>query len=95
MAKVSFHNKNEKQNGGGKITDELQLGSQKEAKLAFTSFRSKYNGCKKKFKHCNHSGTISDRVQKAKKDSAQVTFAKLEAENFMNQNQSILGNFVE
>ena len=26
MAKVSFHNKNEKQNGWGKITGELQLG---------------------------------------------------------------------
>ena len=95
MAKVSFHNKNETQNGWGKITGELQLGSWKEAKLAFTSFRSKYNRCKKKFKHCNHSGTISDRLQKAKKDLVQVTFAKSEAEKFINQNQSILGNFVE
>ena len=85
MAKVSFHIKNEKQNGGGKITDELQLGSQKEAKLAFTSFRSKYNRCKKKFKHCNHSATISDRVQKAKKDSAQVTFAKLKLTKYTQQ----------
>lgn len=36
----SFHNKKKKQNSWGKIANELQLGSWKEAKLAFTSMRS-------------------------------------------------------
>ena len=39
-AERSFHNKSEKQNAWAKIADELQLGSWKEAKLAFTSMRS-------------------------------------------------------
>ena len=36
-AEPSFHNKNEKQNALGKSIDEIQLGSWKETKLAFTS----------------------------------------------------------
>ena len=39
-AEPSFHNKSEKQNAWTKIADELQLGSWKEAKLAFTSMGS-------------------------------------------------------
>ena len=64
----SFHNKKEKQSSWGKIANELQLGSWKEAKLAFTSIRSKYNRRKKNFKDCHPSETFSDRVQKTKKD---------------------------
>ena len=63
-AEPSFHNKNEKQNAWGKISDELQLGSWKEAKLAFTSLRGKYNRRKKNFKDFYHSGTSCGRVQK-------------------------------
>ena len=47
MAEPSFLNKSEKQNACGEIPDELQLGSWKEEKLAFTSLRSNYNRHKK------------------------------------------------
>ena len=59
---------------GGKIADGLQLGSWKEAKLAFTSLRSKYNRRKKNFKDCHCSETSSDRVEKAEKDLKEYSF---------------------
>ena len=61
-AETSFHNKNEKANAWSKIAIELGMESGKEAKVMFTSLRTKYNRRKKNLKDVNRSGTSSDKV---------------------------------
>ena len=73
-AEPSFHNKNKKANAWSKIAIELGMESGKEAKVMFTSLRTKYNRCKKNFKDVNRSGTSSDKVQKAEKDLKEYAF---------------------
>ena len=57
-----------------KIADELQLGSWKVTKLAFTSLISKYNRHKKNFKDSHRSGTSCGIVQKTEKDLNKYSF---------------------
>ena len=70
----SFHNKKEKANAWSKIAIELGMESGKEAKIMFTSLRTKYNRRKKNFKDVNRSGTSSNKLQKAEKDLNEYAF---------------------